>query len=86
MSCRERGFAELPAGVEPFLDRKEAASFLRCSLAHVDRMMRELGLPYFNIGPPSGQRKLPRFCPSELRLWAKARQSTQLGPQVGEDG
>ncbi len=85
MSRAARGYAELPAGVEPFLDRKEAAAFLRCSISHVDRLVREQGLLCFDIAPSGAERRLLRFCPRELRRWARGCHHN-TGSEIRETG
>ncbi len=63
---------ELPAGVEPLLDREEAAVFCGCSPSHIDRLVK-VGLPRCDLTLPGAKRRTLRFDPAALREWAAQR-------------
>lgn len=58
----------LPGAERPreVLTRKEASDFLRCSVATLDRLVRESGLPSYRLGDS------PRFRRSDLLAYLSA--------------
>lgn len=63
----------------PFLTKAEVADMLRCSVRHVERLIRE-GLPFIPVGT---RKKL--FCAESVSRWLLARESCikQDAPKLG---
>lgn len=53
--------------------KAQCADFLNCSTAHVETLVREKGLPCFDIAGKRSNQKELRFLPSEIIAWARER-------------
>lgn len=51
--------------------KAECANFLNCSTAHVETLVREKGLPCFDIAGKKSNQKELRFLPGEIIAWAR---------------
>ena len=60
----DEGRSERPTPAE-VMTRSEAASFLRCSLGQLDRLVRDAGLPWHRMGDSK------RFFRSDLAGWLR---------------